>query len=505
MRVLQFPSQYRQGETPYDIFKNRMAAVNSLVKGIKGMIENKYNKGLIDTTIGQLEKARSEQEVTDMVDLLNADPGEEIYPGGTAKIEEIAGQFVDTFNVMGNMMKGREGMASPGMPSMGGMPSGMPSGTPPTSETMIPKGDKAQLLNAIMNVPEGQMDFTPILNYMKEHRPKMMGSFSPMEEWVMNQALGQESPKEKLSKDVKLATEYWEYSKEPEKARITNEVEFAREDPEGYRNFLQQKEALDITTKEKDTQMYIGMYNRKEISRDELMKLLGGYVAPEKLSDFEKKWNMFIKIYEDNNMEIPLNNALKILDAYVAPEEEEKLETPTYSTAESIEKGFMERVENVQDFGNELNRLKGLNIDTKTFETKEYFPKLMKKKYDEAISVIEYCKWGISNKPSEADIKKGATQEVDTEGLNYKETYQEWYEKAKNYDQEYFNVTGKRLLEEDSELKKEEKTDKTLELAKEMVAEKKSLEDLDFDKIKAMGIDIEELKKAYMKLYLNKR
>jgi len=431
MQVLNFPSPYRQGEAPYDIFKDRMAAITQIVQGIKGRILNKYTKGLLDTTIDQINKSLTQDQATETINLLNADPGEDIYPD-EEKLNTMAGQFVDTFNVMGKLAQKESTMG--GMRSMQGIPP--TQGMPPTSEVMLPKGDKAQLLNAIMSMPEGQMDFAPILNYMKENRPKMMGSFSPMEEWALNQAMGQiGDQKEELGKGLDLAKKYSEFFKEPQKARITNEIEFAREDPEGYRNFLQQKETLDITTKEKDTQMYIGMYNREEISRDELMKLLGGYVAEEKLSDFEKKWNMFIKVYEDNNMEIPLDNALKILGAYVGEEGTGGLKAPTYTTAENIEKGFMEKVETVQDFGSELKRLQGLGIDTKTFETTEYFAGLMEKKYEEALSVIQYCTQGIQS-----------GEEADKDGLNYRDTYKEWWEKANNYDQQYFNITSKRLL-----------------------------------------------------------
>jgi len=170
------------------------------------------------------------------------------------------------------------------------------------------------------------------------------------------------------------------------------------------------------------------------------------------------------------------------------------LKPPTIYEAKAIEETLMNNVENVSDFGYELDKLRSQGKDTSFYETPEYYPKLMKKKYDEAISVIKYCTQGI---------KSG--KEIDEDGLNYKETYQEWYEKLKNYDQEYFNTTGKHLLEEESEIVKTGEANKVLELAKEMLVERKSLEDLDLDKLRAMGINIEELKKAYMKLYLEKR
>ena len=325
MRVLQFPSQYQQGETPYEIFKDRMGAINSLVASIKGIIENKYNKGLIDTTIGQLEKARTEQQSTDMIDLLNAEPGEEIYPGGIEKIEETAGKFVDTFNTMGKLAQKESMMGN--LPSMGGVSptSGMPSGTPPTSEIMFPKGDKAQLLNAIQNMPDGQIDYQPILNYIKEHKPKFMGSSSPMEQWVMNQALGQESPKEALSKDLALAKQYSDYTESP----ITSEWDWLRKDPQGYAEAMKLKQSLtapDKTAWEVQVEHLLQARKDELITDDELKKGMGIYIAPEKMSDFDKKFALA------QRLNLSDNEWKKFFGVYL--DEEETSKVKYYTTAD---------------------------------------------------------------------------------------------------------------------------------------------------------------------------
>ncbi|MHA1420354.1 MAG: hypothetical protein ACTSPO_15675 [Candidatus Heimdallarchaeaceae archaeon] len=245
----------------------------------------------------------------------------------------------------------------------------------------------------------------------------------------MNQAMGQiEDPQEELSKGLDLANKYLEYTKEPEKARITNEIEFAREDPEGYRNFLQQKEALNITTKEKDAQMYIGMYNRKEISRDELMKLLGGYVPTNKLSDWEKKWNMFIKVYEDNNMEIPMDNALKILGAYVG--DEETTDKVTTTEINLAEKQFSNVKTNAQ-YDTALATVRQTDKNVKVPAKEEVFIG----NYNKAIKAIKAF---IDNtgKIKEGDYKTG---------YSYVDVYKALYEDLETAIQEFQIATGQLL------------------------------------------------------------
>ena len=268
MQVLNFQSPYRQGEAPYDIFKDRMAAITQIVEGIKGRILNKYNKSLMDTTIEGFYKALTPDQATEEINILNADPGEDIYPGG---IEEMAGQFVDTFNMMGALAQ-RESVMG-GQRSMAGIPptTGMP-GTP-TSEVMIPKGSQAEILNYIMNMPEGQkMDFKPALKYMQENRPKMMGSLSPMEEWTFNQVLGQiegqESPKEKLSKDLALAEQYSDYFAEKPETKSWNAFlgeanQFIQNNP-GYEITGTNPQTGSVTISKKDVEPEI---NWKEINK----------------------------------------------------------------------------------------------------------------------------------------------------------------------------------------------------------------------------------------------
>lgn len=439
MKVLSFPSAYAPGERPYDIFKDRMAAISSIVGGIKNIITNRYINKQNAMIAENIQTAIDEQKAIDLSNLILSDPPDEIYP---ANLEETVGQFYDKF-AMGPMMKKEimtGGLPVPGDMARTGIPSGViPTGTlpgvtptpTPTTEAMIPKTDMYQLYNAIKDLPTGQISWDNIYKKMTEKKPWFMGATGP-EQYVLNQMLGQiTDPRAKLASDINLAKLVKE-TFAPEEEKITSEIDFLRKDPEGYWEWKKDLESIGLTSKQKEINTYIEMYNRKEITRDELMKGLDMYVASEKLTDFEKKFNMFIDICEKNKIPITPDNIFKLFGAYVG---EEKLKTPTYGVAGDIEEGFMKKVENITDFTNELNRLKGLKIDTSTFETTEYFAELMKKKYDEAIGVIQYCMRGTQS-----------GEETDEDGLNYRDTYKEWWEKLRNYDEQYFIVTGQRLL-----------------------------------------------------------
>ena len=448
MRMLNFPSQYQPGETPYEIFKDRMGAIGSIVEGIKGIIENKYNKGFIDTYLGQVNKAISAQQATDIISMATSDPTD-LYDED--KLTETAGQFVDTFNMMGKLAQKESMMGT--LSQKGVSPT-------PKSEVMLPKGDKAQLLNAIMNMPEGQMDFAPVLKYMEEHRPKFMGSFSPMEQFALSQAMGQiEDPQEELVKGIKTASLLESYLEEPTKEKSWEETlaeanEFIKNNPDYEISAMNPKTgSLSIT--KKSVKPKIDWEKVSEQVEKFGLKLTGMNVNPTTgnvsysfggtgitWEETLAKANQFMK--DNPDYEVTSTNPKT---GSVTIEKKGTGTTggkpPTYYVAENIEKGFMEKVENVQDFGNELKRLQGLGIDTKTFETTEYFAELMKKKYEEMMGYIQYAlkemkKW--ESLTEEERVKEKFTHD------EHRNNYKMYWEKANNYDQQYFNVTGQRLL-----------------------------------------------------------
>ena len=412
MKMFQFQSQYQPGESPYEIFKDRMGAIGSIVEGIKGIIENKYNKGFIDTYLGQVNKAISAQQATDIISMATSDPTD-LYDED--KLTETAGQFVDTFNMMGKLAQKESMMGT--LSQKGVSPT-------PKSEVMLPKGDKSQLLNAIMNMPEGQMDFAPILKYMEEHRPGFMGSFSPMEQFALSQAMGQiEDPKAELSKDLDLANKLLDYSKEPQ--------------PE------------PLPAKLQEFNVYAGMYNRKEISRSEFMKLLGGYVAPEKLTDFQKKFNMFVDICEKNDIPIEEDNLFKLFGAYVAPEKPEGTRTTDKVTTTEInlvKEQFSNVKTNAQyDTALAIVRQTDKNVIVPTKE------EIFKSNYNKAKTAI--MKTAI-------DINTGKIREGDyKEGLSYIDVYKALFEDLETAIREYQLATSQLLNNPFLSFEEYEKTD----------------------------------------------
>jgi len=125
MRVLQFPSQYRQGEAPYDIFKDRMTAVSSIAKGIKNIISNRFINKQNSMIAENIQNKIDEQQATDLSNLIMSDPPDEIYP---ANLEDTVGQFIDKF-AMGPMRQKETMMGN--LPAVGGA-------TPTTTPTTDP-------------------------------------------------------------------------------------------------------------------------------------------------------------------------------------------------------------------------------------------------------------------------------------------------------------------------------------------------------------------------------
>ena len=358
MQMLNFPSPYRQGESPYDIFSDRMSAITAIIQGIKGRIKNKYETGMINTTIDQISKALNKNQTTETINLLNADPGESIYPD----IEPVATKFVDTFNMMGKLAQKESMMGNitpgdsmmgglaqkestmGGLPSMGGM---APTGGTPTSEVMLPKGDKAQILNYFQNMPEEEaqnIDWQPVFDYIKENRPKMMGSSSPMETWVMEQAMGDiesgKSSKEKFSESLKLAKEYSDYTEEPTEKAITSKYEMFLKHPEEFELMTRIEASYkgeERTAWEVKVDQLLDWREKNMISDAELKKGIGIDIAPEKKTQWQKEYDLLMRTDPSDN------EIKKFVNAYITPkklDEPDKLKDLTSTDINTYNKLF---------------------------------------------------------------------------------------------------------------------------------------------------------------------
>lgn len=282
MKVLNFPSAYRAGERPYDIFKDRMTAITSITGGIKDMISNKYINKQMAMIAENIQSEIDKQKVIDLTHLISGSPPDEIYP---ANLEDTIGQFIDKFT-MGPMMR-KETMIG-GLPSVGGA-------TPtPTTEAMIPKTDLYQLYNAIKELPSGKVSWDNIYKQMTEKKPWFMGTTGP-EQYVIDQMMGQSGdPRAKMTSDINLAKLVKDsLFPEEEGAKIKSEIDFFRLDPVGYAEMLKLKQSITGDKKtawEIEAEHLLKFREAGLISDDELKKGMGVYIKPEEMSEFDKKF-----------------------------------------------------------------------------------------------------------------------------------------------------------------------------------------------------------------------
>ena len=326
MKILSPGSAYAPGQSPYDIFKDRMTAISSIATGIKDMIANKFINKQNAMIAENIQNEIDEQKAIDLSNLISSDPPDEIYP---ANIEDMVGQFVDKF-AMGPMMKKETMMGN--LPAVGGA-------TPtvaPTPETMLPKTDLYQLYNVIKDIPTGQMSWDNIYKKMTEKKPWFMGTTGP-EEFVLNQMMGQVGdPRAKIASDINLSKLVKEaFYPEIEEEKITSEIDFFRKDPTGYAEMLKLKQDIigeKKTAWETEAETLFKWYEDDIINLDEFKKGMGIYIAPEKMSDFDKKFALA------SQMNLTSNEWKKFFSVYI-PEEGEAAKVKYYKTSAEVVAG----------------------------------------------------------------------------------------------------------------------------------------------------------------------
>ena len=446
MKVLQFPSAYRQGERPYDIFKDRMSAISSIATGIKNMIANKYINNQLTMIADNILNKIDETKSVDLVSLITEKPPNEIYPDN---LEDTVGQFIDKF-AMGPMMQKEmmtgglapEGLPAPttGLPAPTGLPAGVPPSVP---ETRVPTTSISQLHKTISGMPSGDINWANLYKEMSQKKPWFMGPTGP-EDIVMQQMMGQiKDPKAKLEADIKLA-KLVEETFYPGEAKRPGKYPYTEQEVKDYDLY---KKSLEPPEEQ------IDFDKLNEFIEANDMKLSGVSVNPKtgnlsysfSAKSTDKTWgeflgeaNEFVKLNPDYEITAtnPKTGSVSI-EKKGKPAGVTEAKPPTYTTAEKIEEGFMEKVETVQDFTTELNKLKGLNIDVSMYETTEYFANLMERKHRKMMDFVKF-----------AFDKMTAGEEIyEKTGETYRELYKKYWDKANTYDQQYFMVTGKHLLE----------------------------------------------------------
>jgi len=236
MQVMNFQSPYKSGERPYDLFKDRLQAIGSIVTGVKGIIANKYINNQLNQIADGILNQIDENKSTELISLINEDPPEGIYSEG---LEDAIGQWVDTS--MGKLAQKEQMMGN--LPQTGSSPIqgglGLPQRQPGTSsEIMIPKGDMSQLYNAVKSMDSGQVNWANLFKTMTAKKPYFMGT-TGAEEFVMNQMQTQiKDPKERLEGDVNLAKLIQEaFYPETTTDKPSSDYERWKADPEGYAAF----------------------------------------------------------------------------------------------------------------------------------------------------------------------------------------------------------------------------------------------------------------------------
>ena len=436
MRVLSFPSAYRQGESPYQIFKDRMNAIGSIASGIKNMIANKYVNNQMNMIADNILNKVDEVKSTELINTITGKPPEEIYPDN---LEGTVGQFYDFVTA-----SGQKGSMTQKETMMGGLATGSPMGTPAPTEARIPKADISQLYNAVKGMPSGEVNWANLYKDMSANKPYFMGATGP-EEMVAQQMMGQvQDPKAKLESDVKLAKLMQETFYPEEAAGETfDPAQFLKDNPNmmitGYNS---NTGGYSFGKKEEpETQLDMDAVN-EQIAKYGL-NVTGMNVNPttgnvsyslgKEGMSFEEKMNKGIEFVRENpNYEISSLNpgTENVSITKKKPEGTSTTEKTTTAEANFAEKQF-EGIRTNDDYNKALSKVR--QVDKSVIVPSK--PELFKKNYTEAIAQVQIL-IDDTGMILDAESKSGYSYEV-----LYAQTYKD-LEEAIN---EYRIATGETL------------------------------------------------------------
>ena len=444
MQALSFNSPYKQGETPYQIFQNRMNAVGTIVDGVKNIIANKYINNQLNQIADGILNQVDENKANDLINLINEPPPDNIYPSG---LEDTIGQFVD--KSMSKMMQKEQMMGNlPDLPDLN-QPNqaGLPQvGTQPaSSETMIPKGDMFQLYNAVKSMPSGQMNWANLFKTMTAKKPYFMGT-TGAEEFVMNQMQTQiKDPKERLEGDVNLAKLIQETFYPEQIAKDKSEWEkkydaLMETNPttEEVKKFVGGYIEPDKAT---DYDKRLDLFLQTNPTVDEAKKFVGGYIEPEKMSEFEKKFDLFLQTDPNNN------EVKKFLGGYITPEGGGTLKTTT-AEANFAEKQF-EGIKTNAQYDKALAKVRQIDPSVIVPSKIELFE-------DNYNAAINYLRSAIDEN---GQIREGEDPRSKSK-LTFEQAYSEWYNYLEQAVNEYRIATGETLENPFVSLEEYKKMDK---------------------------------------------
>ena len=455
MQVLNFGSSYAPGQTPYEIFSNRMAAITSIVTGIKGIIANKYINNQLKMIADNILNEVNEQKSIELTNLINEEPPEGIYP---AKLEDTISQFYDFVTHPKKPMAQQQattGLPAPtsGLPSMG-VPQGIPQATTglpavgggaPTTEAMIPKTDISQLYNAIKSMPSGQVNWANLLKTMTEKKPYFMGSTGP-EEFVMNQMLGQTTdPRAKLEGDINLAKLVQEtFYPEAKAGETFDPAQFLKDNPNmmitGYNSntggySFGKKEEPESKLDMEDLNEQIAKYGLN-VTGMNVNPTTGNvsYTLGKEGMSFEEKVNKGIDFVRENpGYEISSLNpgTENVSITKIKPEGAETATKTTTAEANFAEKQF-EGIRTNTEYNQALAKVR--QVDPSVIVPSK--PELFQKNYNEAVSQIQML---INDKGMILDAESKS-------GYSYEMLYGQSYKDLEEAINEYRIATGETLI-----------------------------------------------------------
>ncbi|NLO02808.1 MAG: hypothetical protein GX126_10910, partial [Bacteroidales bacterium] len=468
--IIQLGSPFAAGQSPYDIFQDRMRTVAAIVENYKQWQEKKWDTEWQQAALSDIDKAKNQQ--TDIL-LQNINP-----PADKIDVEG-ATQFAD--KAMGmlqqkELMTGGLDLKQPDEAGMvqkkeimtGGLesksvvtatapmkeekPETATAQTGTVSKTIPDISEFNELMKFVQDLPTGEVNWDNTLSLF-EQRLQKKRSLGDAATQFLNQILGQgvTDQRAKFEDDFNLAKDIRDtlYPETEQVDPIAQAWDRAGKLPQDMRADFLRQQGIDIP--EGDKLDYDAL--------NEFMKANNMKVKTSTVND--KGGQSFVlepiqEEYDLNDIAKMIKNAeqsgIKLTytkdgfsmsttstagskpssdyERWLAdPESFEKFKSigkdsstdtgkpPAYGTAQNIKEDLIANVETKEDYNNEINRLKALNIDTSSFSYKD----IVKEKYNQAMQWVKYSFDMI-----------GAGIEQD-ENYNYKQLYKDSWESAKKY------------------------------------------------------------------------
>lgn len=218
--ITQLQSPYLKGQSPYEIFQNRMDAVSGIANGIKKIRDNIYENSIIQSMIEDIDAYKDKNEIEESKNKLTSgyqDPQEnEIWTFAEQVGDELIRQARGSMSQHEELMGIKQPKMTEHEAMMGITPDAQETlmARVETPETVtseqeqveqgvaVPKGSIDAILNQVQSM-QGAIDFSKALEVMK-NRPRTMG-MTGMESNILQNIMNQPSQKEQYTSDIKMA------------------------------------------------------------------------------------------------------------------------------------------------------------------------------------------------------------------------------------------------------------------------------------------------------------